>query len=332
MINNWFTKNIYNTEQSLKKGKIKISSDDMSIPIYCDDMLKYNYNIKQLKMICKHYKLKQSGNKTMLICSIYNYLRLSKYAVIIQRNFRHYLLCKLNRLKGESLIYRKLSTNQEDFISLDPISNISPDNYFSFQCNQHNYGFHIKSLYNLVIKDDNPRNPYNRNNISNETIFSLNQSIKLSNLLKIPIDLEIDNQIIKTNKFKIIELFHKIDQLGNYSDYKWFYLLNREQLISFYKYLYDIWIYRVQLTPEKKCDICFPTGNPFMRSESSFLNNLSHDEIQKHLIQILTNLLTRAIDNDTQKIGAYYVLGALTLVNPHAANAIPWLYDSFMLI
>ena len=330
MINTWLTENIYITDSNLKKGKIKVLPEDMVIPRFCDDILKYNYNIKQLKEICKHYKLKQSGNKCMLSNAIYNFLKYSKHAKIIQRSFRTYLLQRLNRLKGRSLLRRNVSTNQEDFISLDDIRTISPDHYFSFECNDHNYGFNIKCLYQLIIKSDHPKNPYNRNDLSGQTIVSLKECIRLSNILKIPIDLTIETAVFQSNKFKIIELFHIIDQLGNYSDYKWLFLLNKPQLIKFYKYLYDIWIYRAQLPIEKKQEICSPTGNPFIRTDSFFLNQMVIEDIQKHLILVMNNLLTKAVDNNSQKIGAYYILGALTLVNQHAADAIPWLYESFM--
>ena len=33
-------------------------------------------------------------------------------------------------------------------------------------------------------------------------------------------------------------------------------------------------------------------------------------------------------DNDSKSLGAYYILGALTLVNTDAANALPWLFQS----
>ena len=237
---------------------------------------------------------------------------------------------KLNSLKGRSLIKRNIATNQEDFITLDDIKEISPDYYFSFECNNHNYGFNIKCLYRLIMQNDYPKNPYNRNDISTKTIFSLKECLRLTSILNIPIDLSFETNQIQSNKFKIIELFHIIDQLGNYSDYKWFYFLDKQHLIRFYKYLYDIWVYRAQLSIEKKQEICYPSGNPFIRTDSFFLLPLSINDIQKHLIVVMTNLLTKAVDNNSQKLGAYYILGALTLVNTDAASAIPWLHESFM--
>ena len=43
---------------------------------------------------------------------------------------------------------------------------------------------------------------------------------------------------------------------------------------------------------------------------------------------IIENLITKGIDKNAKCLGAFYVLGALTLVNSDAASALPWLYES----
>jgi len=333
MINTWINTHIYITDTKLKKGKINVTNEDFIIPKTADSILIYNYNVKHLKSICKYYNLKQSGNKCMLSSSIYYYLYYSKYCKIIQRTFRKYLLFKLNKKKGKSLIKRSFATNTDDFLTLDSITNILPDHYFSFESNDHNYGFSIKSIYNIIINSSEPKNPYNRVNLSKKAIIDLKECIKLSNILNIKIDMSIDNKNMFNNKFKIIELFHKIDLLGNYSDYTWFMTLNKEQLINLHRNLYDIWIWRAQLTEDHRKKICYPSGKPFETyNNSQFLYTLSVNQIHNHFINVFYNLLTKAIDIEHQKLGAYYILGALTIVNSEAANSLSWLYNSFMYI
>ena len=48
-----------------KKKKQKMDDVTFKIPKYDEHnhIFVYNYGVKQLKKICKHYKLKQSGNK-----------------------------------------------------------------------------------------------------------------------------------------------------------------------------------------------------------------------------------------------------------------------------
>ena len=60
---------IYEKTKFKKKNQKKIKQEDFEIPSY-GDYSKFetiNYNVKQLKQICKHYKLPSSGNKTHLI-------------------------------------------------------------------------------------------------------------------------------------------------------------------------------------------------------------------------------------------------------------------------
>jgi hypothetical protein len=46
------------------------------------------------------------------------------------------------------------------------------------------------------------------------------------------------------------------------------------------------------------------------------------------VLQSMETMVNTGIDKDSRSLGAYYVLGALTLVNEEAANALPWLYQS----
>jgi hypothetical protein len=51
--------------------------------------------------------------------------------------------------------------------------------------------------------------------------------------------------------------------------------------------------------------------------------------VKKVIIEILEKLVNCGIDKDSKALGAYYVLGALTLVNENAATSLPWLFQSF---
>ena len=43
----------------------------------------------------------------------------------------------------------------------------------------------------------------------------------------------------------------------------------------------------------------------------------------------MENLILNGISKDSKSLGAYYILGALTIVNANAAESLPWLYQSF---
>lgn len=52
------------------------------------------------------------------------------------------------------------------------------------------------------------------------------------------------------------------------------------------------------------------------------------DELRKYNLEILEKFVNSGIDRDSRCLGAYYVLGALTLVSEDAATSLPWLYQA----
>ena len=157
--------------------------------------------------------------------------------------------------------------------------------------------------------------------------------------MHIPISVEIKNIELDISSEKSIELrtltlFQNIDSLGNYSDPAWFMTLNNTQLIRLLRELIDIWEYRAQLSMEVKRAICPPLGDPFHRIIS--LTQIQHleniNDVRKIILNILEKLVNTGLDRENKILGSYYVLGALTLVNSNAANALPWLYQSLVYI
>jgi hypothetical protein len=70
---------------TIVKKPVKISEENISIPTVnnYDEMTRYNYNVNQLKLIAKNYKLKISGNKNQLLTRIYSFLYFSSYIIKI---------------------------------------------------------------------------------------------------------------------------------------------------------------------------------------------------------------------------------------------------------
>jgi hypothetical protein len=323
------------------KNQIKITDDNIFIPTIdnYDSIIKYNYNVNQLKIIAKNYKLKISGNKPQLVSRIFAYLYLSSYIIKIQKIFRGMLVKKYNLLHGPASINRSLCTNTNDFITMEPINDISFHQFLSYKdTDGFIYGFDIISLHNLYIKSKNiekVNNPYNRNVIPENVIKSIKTIIRLSRILKIHVSLnyEDDTQNVSVEKaieLKALALFQNIDALGNYSNCQWFLSLNRNKMIKFIKELCDIWNYRAQLTEEIKKNICPPYGDPFRSLNSHYLNTEpTMYNVKKKILEILEKFVNSGINNDSKALGAYYVLGALTLVNNDAAISLPWLFQSF---
>jgi hypothetical protein len=322
----------------VNKKQLKIHTDNIIIPTIknYNDIAQYNYNITQLKMIAKFHKLKISGNKNELVSRIFSFLYLSSYIIKIQKVFRGLLAKKYNNLHGPAAMKRKLCTNSTDFVTLEPIEEINFHQFISYKDEDgFIYGFDITSLFNSLLKSKQEvKNPYNRSLIPDKIFKNIKTLIRLSKILKIHINLNIDDVVPNISDEKVIELralslFQNIDALGNYSNSQWFLSLNRNQLIKLIRELSDIWNYRAQLTVEVKRNICQPNGDPFRNLHFAYIHTESDiNNVRKVILEVLEKLVNSGVDKDSKSLGAYYVLGALTLVNPDAATSLPWLFQS----
>lgn len=300
-------------------------------------LLKYNYNIKQLKQIAKEHKLKITGNKQQLVSRIYSYLYLSKLVIRVQKIMRGCLQRKYVNIHGPAFKNRSLCTNNFDFLSMDELTMIPNEQFFSFKDDDgFIYGFDILSLHNLIYKCNGAvKNPFNQQPLTSNIIENFRSLLRLSRVLRINILTEISDVTKEVSNKKSVELraltlFQNIDSLGNYSNAQWFLTLNRNQLIKFVRELVDIWQYRANLSNETKKAICHPSGNPFQTlTNYNILQTLDNlDDVRKIILEIMEKFVNTGIDKDNKCLGAYYILGAITLVNNEAATSLPWLYEA----
>jgi len=322
----------------LVKKPLKINDDKISIPTIktYSEIPRYNYNVTQLKSFAKHYKLKISGNKNELLSRIYTYLYFSSYIIKIQKVYRGLLARKYKDLHGPASINRKICTNNSDFVTMEPVEEINYHQFLSYKdVDGFIYGFDIISLHNLYFKSGKEiKNPYNRNLLPDIVFKNIKSLLRLSKILNIHINLHFEDDTQNVSSEKAIELralalFQTIDSLGNYSNPQWFLSLNRNQIIKFVRELLDIWNYRAQLPQETKRNICPPNGDPFRNLSMPFIHiegNMCN--VKKVVLEVLEKLVNNGIDKDSKSLGAYYVLGSLTLVNENAAISLPWLFQS----
>lgn len=322
-----------NLEKKRKFSKIKA----IDIPDFFDykTFKNNNYTVPVLKSICKKNNLKVSGSKLEIQERIYNYLLNFDSAKIIQKYFRRYLVITYYNIIGPGFKDRSVCTNDSDFFTLESLNEIDDSQFFSFKDNNNIWGFNILSIYNLFVKNKTKDvlNPYTREVINNKIFYSIKQFIRISYLFNKNVNILINNDdtsisLKKRNEIKCLELFQTINEMGNYSDYYWFLNLDRLALLKFIRELADIWDYRAELSNEKKCQICSPYGNPFRYCDIRRINANNLLQLQKIALTIINQLVNKGINRDFSNLGAYYVLGALTLVNEHAATALPWLFQS----
>jgi len=330
-------KHLYEPLAPLGKGRKKVPLSEFVIPEFLayGTILKVNYNVQQLKMIARKYHRKVSGNKKQLMWRLYNYLKFSSYANIIQKHWRGHSRRRYNRLRG-CPTERTKCVNKTDFLYFTDLENIEDRQFFSFQDEEgFYYGFDIRSLYNLIKREGSPRNPYTRKAIPPRVLGDIKACVRMAGTLKENVKLDIsapDPQISTAKRLELrtLSLFQQLDSYGHITDPSWYVSLDKVKLLRFIKELMDIWNYRAQLADHIKVSIYPPNGDPFRRINPHMLAQQEVNVVRRKVLDVIEALITRAMNAEQRAIGAYYVLTALTLVSPQAAGALPWLYESVM--
>ena len=290
------------------------------------------YNLKELKHISKFYKLKISFKKDVLIDNIKKMFLRSENITTIQKIFRGWIVRLWCKSHGPEFKNRSC-VNDVDFLTMEDIRAIEPSYFFSYrdENEKYSYGFNVLSFYHLVRNSKKEVfNPYNRKNIDDKILNQMDKMLRLSKILKIEINLSLENEVDVDKKadFRSLDLFQSINELGNYSNHLWFNNLQTIQLIKFVRELNDIWCYRTQLSREIQQKIC-PRGNPFRHINFFRIRDETPEILKNKILTIMEEMVYSGVDNDSKALGCYYILGALTLVSPSAALALPWLYETF---
>ena len=341
--------------------KEKKMEQNLKIPTYNEyEIMKEGnnkYNLLQIKEICRFYKQKLTGKKEQLAENLYNYLYKSKYALVIQKKWRKYYIKVYNKYRGPARLNRSICVNETDFYTLEPFADIPYLQFFSY-CDDNNkkhkviYGFDILSLF-ILMKDDyghydeeKLRNPYTREPFPDKVKSSLFKLIKASKKMGDKIITRLDEQkailpsgigngvenilVINQIASRTMSLFNDINDLGNYTLSSWFSELSQPLLLKFIRELYDIWSYRANLSDNIKREICPPLGNPFRtyHMNTNMLINIPIESIKLFVLELIEPFVRSGINRDSKYLGTNYVLCALTLVSPAAAEALPWLYQS----
>ena len=194
---------------------------------------------------------------------------------------------------------------------------------------------HLDTLPNLL-------NPYNRAPITNDVVRTFFTKMAYSRMMRHTVCVEFKEESLTPVQLvegRILELFQDINALGNYADSNWMSALKHPQHIRFLQELYDIWTYRAELSMQTKCQICPPNGCLFANLNSVYANPNSaaimseirtapFNVVREINLSVIDRLVRFGVTEDDRKLGAFYVLSALTLVSLGARDAMPWLYQS----
>jgi len=313
----------------MEKKKILNSYKDYALLNEC------KITLKELKLIMSEFNYKSKKRKKNEILEDFQcFLKKSYYIQKIIHCWRSYYIKYFNLTLGPAIFKRNICNNHEDFLTGEKMNEIKYIDFFSYKDKDgFIYGFHIKSIVNLIEKK-HLHNPYNRNEFSNEILAMINKRKIMNKLFKYTDHYEIENDHNKTNLNNLfVSIFQKIDELGNYSQIEWFSQLNNRLLRKFILELYDIWNYRSQITTTEKKRLCPPYGSPFREIPIHIFQNRNiHIEsltIKNYILKIMSSMINNTnTTNEEKKLCSLYILTALTLVSEDAALSLPWLYES----
>lgn len=87
----------------------------------------------------------------------------------IQAMWRGYELRSALKRAGPGVLKRSICHNEEELVSMDPISKLHPLLYFSFEEAGKVWAFDVNSIFNILIHNVVVQNPYTREPLTNDT-------------------------------------------------------------------------------------------------------------------------------------------------------------------
>jgi hypothetical protein len=311
-----------------KEIKLKTLKNSSYLKKKAFEIKKINLNNNIRIGVKKKYKRGLSKKKWI---SSLNYFKINKtFLIKIQALIRGHIQRTQNFLRGEGLFNKQKSVNEVDFFTIEKIKDIDNKYYFSYKDNNDFiYSFDIRSLKRL-FNSNNKTNPFNREKFSEKMISRFNRRILQMGKLKIDTEIFDDICLDEKTKFrqKIISVFQKMDNLGHYTNIKWFTNLKSKQLKDWYKYAEDIFNYRANLTPTMKKKIV-PKNDAFPYSvDYVYSNNISIKKLKSICINEMERFVSNGLSKDDRYTGSLYMLSALTQVSLPAAESLYWLVQS----
>lgn len=292
----------------------------------------------ELKAISKELGLRISGKKEDIIHRIVVFRQDQLAATKIQKTVRGWFARELFRAKCP--YNPKACVNDADFYTMDPLDEIPYIDFIQYADSTGvQYGFHLRSLCQLLLKMKKFDNPYTREDMKP---LLMDRFIRIVNLTSIVFphnnniflkdenieDCVRTNTQINTLERRTTELFIQIDELGNYSNIEWFNRLSSNQVGSFIGYFYYIWI----KIPRDLREKIYPRGNPFEFAENINMRDQDLNDNREIAIRVGESLICGNVDREYRNLAAMYFLTCLTMVSREARTSMPWLYDNYLAI
>lgn len=212
-----------------KEKKKQKSSITLSYKEYLSNprILK-TYKIPDLKSIAKNLRIHITCTKPVLIERIENHFFKIKHSINIQRLIRGHIVRQCFRLRGEGYVSRDKCTNDSDPCTLEPLSDISHEFFFSYRdSNGHIYGFNILSLITLLKTSKKVENPYTRELFDKNTIATIIHLYKIICIVFRDFAIENDAPVITNQHINTIRVTQRYNEVSNRNTTRSEFIMNQ---------------------------------------------------------------------------------------------------------
>jgi len=255
-----------------------------------------------------------------------------KSTIIIQKIWKKYSLRNNFSRQGPARNDYSLANNDSDIYTLDNLITIPKVYFFSFSdSKKHIWAFDIRTISYLCSRSKNIKNPYSQEILTNEILAKVDT--RLLWLKKYKYSITYDNSSLTSEQMwnqRVLDIFNKIEELGYLVDSDWFHEMDKDDHIIFYKKIYDIWNYRLQLTIQQKRLIVpgFNRTNTLFKFYIDELNTKDEKILRKTNLQIIERFISSSEDKTQKALGVMYVLMGLSYVNNSVAESYSWIHAS----
>lgn len=284
-----------------------------------------NIQVTKLRNTIKKYELKN------IICKKQSKRNIYKDIILYLRNEVKYMnnLDKIIKIQKKFRSYdifrRNNSINSVECYSFISIHDIPTNYYYCLIENNKKYSFDFRSIYSIILTKK-PKNPYTMNIISQNKIeeilcqakdrmlrFKQNWSFKKEEMTE-------DEKI----REYALETFHKIDMLGNYTDFNWILEMNILQLKRLYRETKDMFDFRINLSLEYKKKYVH-NGIAFSKS-INFVDNInSKNGVTRIILDEYNRFLDFSNNIEDKKTAILWLLSSLVELSYNARIALPHL-------
>lgn len=260
----------------------------------------------------------------------------AEYVKKLQRWWRWRIGLRRFMAQGPATNAPDTAENETDLFTLDDVKYI-PTIYRWSYCDtrKHIWLFDIRSILMTISEENDGQllNPYTREYVGEkaETHFHSRWSWLRGRKYCLVHVMEQEMTPEQLWHQKILDTIMKYDMLGYHTAIHWFEELNIRQLWYFYNELWELWYYRMQLSPQVKEQVVPGWSNPntllFKWNPQSLLFRNERRWWQNTIIELMDRLVSSSRVKENRVLGALYGITAFAIVSPRVRMFYPWLVE-----